>query len=596
MEKGTAWWAIIAEPVDEQSLQIQSSEAGSGINPSCSVQAQPETEKQLHLRDGLYLDRQKRYQLQLEDGTDGNSTKLIHASSSRHWFQARVVDSRPLQKPMLEEQLDELEELLVQSPDQEAWSGFELPQVAYHYLNLQALVPTLPEVRDAWQEGDREVVLLADRSQYQLLSSLWAQEPLPVVQVLHYLDEIAQLWQVLSEANCCQSLLEETNLRVDEDQTLVLQQLYPDPPNAQPSLVSLAQMWQALLEQADRSEYDFLKPLLEQVASGEVKTVERLRAELQFLARHQQVIPSEPSNLEVTLEAATDNREGEDLPTVVLPMELHRLEDFGATDIGRQRTQNEDNFSIDTQIRKQENNQGQQIFARGLYIVCDGMGGHASGEVASATAVETLQRYFQEHWLDELPDEETIAQGILLANEAIYSVNKQNACVGSDRMGTTLVMALVQNNQVAIAHVGDSRIYRLTRKRGLEQLSLDHAVGQQEILRGVEPEIAYSRSDAYHLTQALGPCESKAVKPSIQFLSIHEDTLLLLCSDGLSDNNFLEGCDHNFLVSLISSRADLERGLIDLIEQANQHNGHDNITSIAIRIKVKPKLGQKSLI
>jgi protein phosphatase len=73
---------------------------------------------------------------------------------------------------------------------------------------------------------------------------------------------------------------------------------------------------------------------------------------------------------------------------------------------------------------------------------------------------------------------------VRLANQAIYDVNQQNARSGSGRMGTTLVLVLIQDTQVVVAHVGDSRLYQLTRKQGLEQLTVDHEVGQREILRG----------------------------------------------------------------------------------------------------------------
>jgi protein phosphatase len=149
-------------------------------------------------------------------------------------------------------------------------------------------------------------------------------------------------------------------------------------------------------------------------------------------------------------------------------------------------------------------------------------------------------------------------------------------------------MALVQDTQVAIAHVGDSRIYRITRKQGLEQLTLDHEVGQREINRGVEPDIAYGRPDAYQLTQALGPRDNKCVRPDIQFLEITEDCLLLLCSDGLCDNSLLEKHWQNYLQHLISGGSNLEEGLFNLIEFANHYNGHDNITGILVRIKLKP--------
>jgi protein phosphatase len=128
----------------------------------------------------------------------------------------------------------------------------------------------------------------------------------------------------------------------------------------------------------------------------------------------------------------------------------------------------------------------------------------------------------------------------------------------------------------------------LTRKAGLQQLTVDHEVGQREIGKGVSPSIAYSRPDAYQLTQALGPRDEYAVIPDIDFLEIHEDTVLLLVSDGLSDNNLLENNCQSHLESLLSSNVNLEQGVSNLIDLANQYNGHDNITAIAVRVKVRP--------
>lgn len=159
-------------------------------------------------------------------------------------------------------------------------------------------------------------------------------------------------------------------------------------------------------------------------------------------------------------------------------------------------------------------------------------------------------------------------------------------------MGTTLVVVLVHNNQIAVAHVGDSRLYSLSRKRGLEQVTLDHEVGQREILRGVEPAIAYARPDAYQLTQALGPRDENYIHPDVQFFELNEDTLLVLVSDGVSDNGLLEQHWQNHLEPLLSSGTSLQRGVSDLIALANEYNGHDNITAVLIRLKVRPKLEQ----
>jgi len=177
----------------------------------------------------------------------------------------------------------------------------------------------------------------------------------------------------------------------------------------------------------------------------------------------------------------------DDAPTVVLPMQLVSLEDAGRTDIGRQREHNEDYFGIHTEVKKIESPQGRTVQAKGLYILCDGMGGHAGGEVASALAVNTLRDYFQTRWLEpqtenpeperresSLPTEAEIREAIYLANLAIYDINQQETRSGSGRMGTTLIMVLIQGTTAVVAHVGDSRLYRLSRRQGLEQLTLDH--------------------------------------------------------------------------------------------------------------------------
>jgi len=301
-------------------------------------------------------------------------------------------------------------------------------------------------------------------------------------------------------------------------------------------------------------------------------------------------VSASPTRLELGSPDEGSDAEGDDLPTVVLPMKLIGLEDAGRSDIGRQREHNEDYYAIQVEVKKLESQNGRSLKAKGLYILCDGMGGHASGEVASALAASTLQQYFQEHWKDGLPSESVIRDGILLANKAIYTLNQENASSGSGRMGTTLVLALLQDTEVAIAHVGDSRLYRYSRRRGLEQLTIDHEVGQREIQRGVEPAIAYGRPDAYQLTQALGPRDEHFVNPDVQFVELTEDLLLLLCSDGLTDNDLLETHVESHLDPMLDGQVSLENGVNRLIDLANQHNGHDNITAIAIHARVRPNL------
>jgi protein phosphatase len=302
-------------------------------------------------------------------------------------------------------------------------------------------------------------------------------------------------------------------------------------------------------------------------------------------------LPNEPVPVANIFVPGSLGEVGDDSPTVVLPMQLVNLDDAGRTDVGRQRNHNEDQFFIRTESTRQESPHGRMLKAQGLYVLCDGMGGHACGEVASAKAVQSIRNFFNSRWTkNQLPTEDLIREAILAANTELFNANQENESYGSGRMGTTLVMMLVQDTTVAIAHVGDSRAYRYTRKNRLEQLTLDHELGQVEIQRGVDPDIAYSMPDAYQLTQALGPRSNEFVYPDIRFLDVQEDTLFLLCSDGLSDNELLEEYQETHVQPLLSSRNNVEAGVMQLIDLANEYNGHDNITAIAVRMKVKPNM------
>ena len=529
-------------------------------------------------------------------------------STSDGQFEVRVLDCQPFQKSPLEALMQQQQGIFKSSaPGIEADivdSGFlnavHIPAIAQPYLKLNnSLSPTLPDIHDAWEENEQSVLLLEDRSQWSLLVDVWRDEQVPIFEILYNLNEMAHLWEALEPYHCRQSLLELTNLRVDEDHKFSLQKLYQERSDSV-TLKNLGEFWQTIFQQSQRMLDGSLEQLVQDVATGKVESIEQVYDHLRAIANELQ--PQQPTDDtdETAGFSITDNfkediteSEDADAPTVILPMQLVGLEDAGETDIGRQRNHNEDFFAIQTQIKKQETPLGRSIQARGLYIICDGMGGHAGGEVASSMAVQTLKQYFEENWKEALPDENSIREAVRRANSAIYEINQQKASAGSGRMGTTLVMLVVQDTKIAIAHVGDSRIYRLTRKRGLEQLSVDHEVGQREIQRGVEPAIAYSRPDAYQLTQALGPRDENFVKPDVNFLELQEDTLLILASDGLTDNDLLEVNWQNALLPLLRSHANLTQGVEQLIDLANQHNGHDNITALLVRAKVRPNAEQQ---
>ena len=630
----TVLWAIISQKRTrkEPELAQVTSDAGNSqarlkIEDLSDLFANSQGKTNLSLKIQSHTtDTYNRYTLK----QDSDSEALLptkHRDLENIFLQGKVIDQYPLQKSYLatlqKQQMDLFAEL---SQDLDSsylavtqyWNLVGLPTHALPYLILERYTPTVPKIYDAWQQQDQGVVLLPDRSQWKLVTELWSMEELPLLQIVWFLDEMAKLWEPLQQISCAQSLLITENLRIDEDQAFCLQQLYMDLEDA-PTLKDLAQTWQLCLADSGLADLSQLDLLLDKIIAGDITLIEQLRLELHKLGLDESeaesfnvdhinsisvnTFPSESEITESQPNALADEAESffgeteeemmynsdlEEQATAMIPMQLRDITEACCTDIGSLRDHNEDFFGVQTSIEKTENNNENNLSVKGLYIVCDGMGGHAAGEVASAMAVESLQKYFQTHWQSELPDHDTIDRGVLLANEALYQTNIENSRSGSGRMGTTLVMALLQDTQLAIAHVGDSRIYRISRKQGLEQLTLDHEVGQREINRGVEPEIAYGRPDAYQLTQALGPRESNYVRSEIQFIEITEDCLLLLCSDGLSDNELIEQHWSEYLEPLISSGADLQDGLFKLIDLANEHNGHDNITSILLRIKLKP--------
>ena len=602
------------------------STASQTASPSSSEELDATSQKLLIEDQALFLDSQKRY---YAPENKQPSSNLISTDSQLKMIPLQVIDQFPLQESslnVLRKTQTELFTNLEQGFNDSDWTDIQysnlvgIPPHALPYLVLQKYAPIIPPIHDAWQNQDQGVVLLPDRSTWQSLTELWSQPQLPLLQVLWSLGEMAKLWIPLSKSYCATSLLIQSNLKVDEDQSFCLERLYSDSEEKQPTLSDLVAKWHSWLTDSEQTYPEQLLSVLEQAISGEIQAIEDLLAQLHqivnleetnqdFNSANSMDDSSWSEEMDSTSWETIDESEETDFfkfdsnedsiiydsgadeqPTAMFAMQIASVNHASYTDIGTARDHNEDFFGVKAVVSQEENPSEQRLEAKGLYVICDGMGGHAAGEVASAMAVETLQNYFHTYWQDEFPTEKTIEEGILLANQVIYQTNINNARSGSGRMGTTLVMALLQNTQLAIAHVGDSRIYRITRQEGLEQLTVDHEVGQREINRGVEPEIAYGRPDAYQLTQALGPRESKNLRPSIQYLDIDKDCLVLLCSDGLSDNDLLEQHWQTYLEPLISSNADLDSGLHHLMTFADRYNGHDNLTGILIRIKLKPDM------
>jgi serine/threonine protein phosphatase PrpC len=276
-------------------------------------------------------------------------------------------------------------------------------------------------------------------------------------------------------------------------------------------------------------------------------------------------------------------------------LQLQDITYAGKTDVGMQRDRNEDDFVAIFQTRSiNGKSQISDRSRRGLFVLCDGMGGHDGGEVASAIAVNFITDQFRPFWIDTLPGEKKLNEIICKANQAIFTKNENEKRKSLRRMGTTLVVLGIHDLDVVIAHVGDSRIYKVTNSPNfeselnleaepkLEQITRDHEVLNQLLDLGVEPEVAQSRPDAHQLTQALGPNPSDRLEPSIDYFTLTESTLFLLCSDGLCDNDVIDDNWRSHLLPILNKEVDLQTGLDRLIELGNNVNGHDNLTAVLV--------------
>ena len=261
----------------------------------------------------------------------------------------------------------------------------------------------------------------------------------------------------------------------------------------------------------------------------------------------------------------------------------NKLASIALTDTGRVREHNEDAIAHDPDI--------------GLFVLADGMGGYNAGEVASGIAVKTITNLVRDAVAREdlsIPDAATglSRPGIILrdaihrANKIIYHTSKtQPQCEG---MGTTVVACLFYDNRISMAHVGDSRLYRLRDSR-FEQLTLDHSLLQELVDRGFySQEEAQRATNKNYVTRALGVEQNVEVEISEQ--PVQKSDYYVLCSDGLSD--MIEDEDIHLTISTFS--ANLDTVAKQLIQLSNDNGGRDNISVIMAHI-VEPFPARRSI-
>jgi protein phosphatase len=250
-----------------------------------------------------------------------------------------------------------------------------------------------------------------------------------------------------------------------------------------------------------------------------------------------------------------------------------KLRCVGVTDTGKVREHNEDTIAFDAEA--------------GLLVLADGMGGYNAGEVASGIAVKTIMHLVRDALEREdlmHPDAATglsrpaiiLRDAIARANKIIYQTARtQPQCEG---MGTTIVAAVFFDNRVAVAHVGDSRLYRL-RGSSLDQVTLDHSLLQELVDRGFySPEEAQRAANKNYVTRALGV--EASVEVEVQEHPAQRGDVYVLCSDGLSD--MVEDDDIGLTINTFG--ANLETVAKQLIQLGNDNGGKDNISVVLAQV------------
>ena len=250
-----------------------------------------------------------------------------------------------------------------------------------------------------------------------------------------------------------------------------------------------------------------------------------------------------------------------------------RVDMEARSDLGRVRKNNEDNFTVVPEI--------------GLYVLSDGMGGEAHGEVASGLAIEAIRQHclewttnpdiplFGEPIPNLPPRANRLASAVRLANRAIYESAQRHP--SQKGMGATVVAIWVDEEQMSVAHVGDSRLYRM-RQGQLEQITQDHSLVAEQVRRGILTQQQAETSQMQSvLIRALG------IDPDVEVDAEEHPVLpgdnLVLCSDGL--NRMATDPDiGSVLNTSLSAREATER----LIALANDNGGEDNVTVIVVRV------------
>src|SRR5687768_17029511 len=246
------------------------------------------------------------------------------------------------------------------------------------------------------------------------------------------------------------------------------------------------------------------------------------------------------------------------------------------TDVGRMRSDNEDSLYANANRE------------RGLFIVADGMGGHAAGEVASAMAIDILSQEISiDDPLERDAPTDRIADALRRANDAIYTRTLTE--VDKQGMGTTVSVLFLEGDHYIIGQIGDSRIY-LLREGKLRQLTTDHSYVREQVDAGLlTPEQARVHPYSNVITRCVGA--GMEVTPDVYFGNLLSGDLVLLASDGLT--GMLED---EQLIRILQSEGGPQKWVDRMIAEANRRGGLDNITAIVVKIESAGATGEHPVI
>ena len=413
------------------------------------------------------------------------------------------------------------------------------------------------------------------------------------VRQVYWLWQMLQLWEPLKQQGVATSLLVPDNLRV-EGWRVRLCELIPDRLSP-PQLKDLANCWLPWMAYAQPQVARALQALIQNMQFAEAT-----QADLAAFGVAAAIAPN--GTVPMTLSAQLNQILLEQAAQQPLNLEI-----FGATTTGPQRSHNEDAcFPISPMPRSSLTDKSSVTdkLLPHVGIICDGIGGHEGGEVASQLALSSLKiqlsALIHEHADKPEPTspaviEQQLASIIRVTNNLISARNNIQDRAMRQRMGTTLVMAIQLPQRVAgnrnahelyLVNVGDSRAYWIT-PRYCHVLTVDDDVVTREVSLGRHLYAeAMHRPDSGALTQALGTREGELLHPKVQRFIVEEDGLLLLCSDGLSDGDRVEQSWETNSRRVLRGEISLEQAVRSWVDLANQKNGHDNTSVVMLRCRV----------